>query len=86
MAIKEALSETQKQIANLYYEDPVPAIESMEQVDERGDALLQFLVRISGDAETLEDAVGLIDSAKERLETISEDLWDRIGSNEHPTP
>lgn len=73
-----ALNPMQERIAKLYCGGDMDHVQSIEEAENCGDTLFLFLLREAHDAESLEEFLGMLDSARTQLS----DLVSGLGVND----
>lgn len=69
-----ALNPVQERIAKLYCGDDMDHVQNMEEAENCGDTLFLFLLREAHDADSLEEFLGMLDSARTQLGDLMSDL------------
>jgi hypothetical protein len=76
-------NEIQKIIAETYCQGDMSHVESVEDARTCGDGLFEFLVREAGDAESMDEYIGMVDTAREQLESLSDELSRMLQESKH---
>lgn len=84
-----ALNAVQERIATLYCGGDMDHVQSMEEAENCGDTLFLFLLREAHDADSLDEFLGMLDSARTQLSDLMsslvvDDLGNDPGGNVNP--
>lgn len=80
-----ALNPVQERIATLYCGGDMDHVQNMEEAENCGDTLFLFLLREAHDAESLEEFLGMLDSARTQLSDLMSSLGvNDLGGNVNP--
>lgn len=73
------LNESQQMVARSYCNGEMSHVDSEEAADECGDKLFLFLLRETGDAKSMSEALSRIESAKNQLQELC-DYFEKVKS------